>query len=374
MQKKVILLVAVFMLNAMQPQKASSDKVMVDYSVGINYVTHLYTLANIGFSDEEYANKYAHTVSLEDLKTLQKYQDYLVFAHGKTGVLTSYFFFIPAYANLKSKADYVQFRDDFAIAIQNKSYNTVQKYFSDKETACLLFSVSEEEWNNILIVNETFEEIINLNINNIDTYLTEVLPNIEKELHDRAAFLNNAVSEKEIISNWEEATGYNWSFGDKTYLLFRAGKNGPSFNNLSKNVNTLYYNMDDDYTMDMFSHEVGIYLISDSIAPLYEAYDTIYPEYESNLNIGRVNWMASEMLATFFNCKINGHKTLDYYNFGNADPIAFMTLYEQMYSQRITNPKDMYEKGAKEYMKPNGMWNTGVAERNKAFWKEKTMP
>ena len=47
-------------------------------------------------------------------------------------------------------------------------------------------------------------------------------------------------------------------------------------------------------------------------------------------------------------------------------------MYEQMYSHGITNPKDMYEMGAKEYMKPNGMWNTGVAERDKAYREEKS--
>lgn len=349
-----------------------SGKVTIDYNVGINYVTHLYTLANIGFADEEYCNKYSHTVPLEDIKTLQKYQEYLRFENGKSGLLTSNFFFIPAYANLKNKSDYQQYSHDFAMAMKNKSCATVMKYLPDnqKESFCQLFSASDEEWQNILAVNKVFEEIMAIYVNNIDTYLKDVFPFVEKDLISRSEYLNNAVSKKNIVADWEEVTGYDWPLANKTYLLFRAGRMGPSFNNLSANVNTLYYQLDDDYTLDMFGHEFGIFLMFDSIMPIFHDFGNVYPQYESQTNVGRVNWMAFEMLATFFNCKISGHKTLDYYNFGNSDPIAFMAIYEKLYRNGITNPKDLYEQGVNEYMKPNGMWHTGVAERNNVFIKE----
>ncbi len=98
-------IVGLVVLSGHSKKEEVSGKVTIDYNVGINYVTHLYTLANIGFADEEYCNKYSHTVPLEDIKILQKYQEYLRFENGKSGLLTSNFFFIPAYANLKNKSD-----------------------------------------------------------------------------------------------------------------------------------------------------------------------------------------------------------------------------------------------------------------------------
>jgi len=73
--------------------------------------------------------------------------------------------------------------------------------------------------------------------------------------------------------------------------------------------------------------------------------------------------MAYEMLAVFFNIKINNKKTMDYYIFKEADPIAFMEIYTNLYEEGITDPKELYERGINEYMKEGGYWNNGLEER-----------
>jgi len=49
-----------------------------------------------------------------------KYKDLLVFGQGKVGDLTSFFFFIPAYSNLKSFEDYNAYFTDIADALDKK--------------------------------------------------------------------------------------------------------------------------------------------------------------------------------------------------------------------------------------------------------------
>ena len=44
-------------------------------------MTHLYTLAGLGFSDEEYSARYGGSLPRQAVDTLQKYRDLLTFGH-----------------------------------------------------------------------------------------------------------------------------------------------------------------------------------------------------------------------------------------------------------------------------------------------------
>ena len=59
-----------------QPNK-QADKVRIMFEIRpeVNYVTHLYTLAGLGFSDEEYTTKYGNTLPKAAIDTLKKYKD-----------------------------------------------------------------------------------------------------------------------------------------------------------------------------------------------------------------------------------------------------------------------------------------------------------
>ena len=51
-------------------------QILVEIRPEVNYVTHLYTLAELGFSDSAYAEKYGGTLPEAAIDTLQKYKDY----------------------------------------------------------------------------------------------------------------------------------------------------------------------------------------------------------------------------------------------------------------------------------------------------------
>ena len=68
-------------------------QILVEIRPEVNYVTHLYTLAELGFSDSVYAEKYGGTLPKTAIDTLQKYKDYLTFGQGEGGMLAGPFFF-----------------------------------------------------------------------------------------------------------------------------------------------------------------------------------------------------------------------------------------------------------------------------------------
>lgn len=376
MTKKIIVLfVVISCLGLKASNKDSKPLINVSYSIGINYVTHLYTLAGIGFSDKEYCTLYDTTVPDKDIITLKRYSDYLKFGNGASAPLSEFLFFLPAYANLDSKIAFEQYSQDVNSSITNKDYNPIDKYVPNnkKNQMKQWFLLSDdEEWKNVLSVCPVFNELSRVYIDNIENYISSVYPKIMPDLEARSKHLNHLIQDNNVICDWESVTGYEWHNGEKTYLLFRAGIHGPSFNNLSENINTLYYNLDDAYTVDMLSHEFGIFLLSDSVMPLVNKMAALYPSYENETTVGRVDWMAFEMLAIYYNCKINKRKTEDYYSFSNSDPIAFMEIFEQLGNMNITDPKDLYQKAIAEYMKSdNGYWNNGVLDRYKQLKSEK---
>lgn len=347
------------LIQCKQINAKTNSKIGIDYKIGVNYVTHLYTLGNIGYNDSEYAKNYAYYLSEDDKQILQQHKDLLIFGQGKVGSLTPFFFFIPAYADLKTQEEYKTYFENISTAIDKKSFKPIEDYIPDQIKEIL----DNNTFNELILVRKELNEISEVYIKNFKLYKEEIYPKISKELEAKKNHLNNRLDNNNIIDNWQRETNYNWDKGDYIYLLFRAGKNGPSFNNLSDNINSCYYKIDENYIVDMFSHEFGIFLMYDSINPLMEKYKIKYPEYKNKYTVGRVYWMAYEMLSIFFNIKINNKKTLDYYSYKEADPIAFMEIYSNLYKEGIVDPKELYTKGILEYMKPNGYWKKGVKER-----------
>jgi hypothetical protein len=68
-------------------------KILIEIRPEVNYVTHLYSLAELGFSDSTYAAKYGNTFPKAAIDTLQKYKEYLTFGQGEGGLLAGPFFF-----------------------------------------------------------------------------------------------------------------------------------------------------------------------------------------------------------------------------------------------------------------------------------------
>ena len=87
---KYVLLIFAFLASEAIAQP--EVKIIVDIHPEVNYVTHLYTLAELGFSDPAYAAKYGNTLPKAAIDTLQKYKEYLTFGQGENAPYSWFFF------------------------------------------------------------------------------------------------------------------------------------------------------------------------------------------------------------------------------------------------------------------------------------------
>jgi hypothetical protein len=328
MKRTVLYLLFALMLVNCGQQRQSQDgeaQILFEIRPEVNYVTHLYTLAGLGFSDEEYTAKYGSTLPKAAIDTLQKYKDYLTFGQGEGGMLAGPFFFGVSKASF-ANADSLQIVVDALIA-------------------------EGEEMNMPTDVMTAARAIGRVYVDNYDEYTQAVYPQVEKDMAPRLEQLGRKMKDKSLVKDWERVTGYAWHRGDYHWLLYRAGENGPSYNNLDENTNTVYYNQSLDFQLSMFSHEFGIFLMQDSIMPVFEE----MKEYTRTLNTEKdltyVPWSAFESLACWYNCKIAGQETEDYRNFDEADVKTFCQIFDRLSAMGITDPAELYRQGIMEYLK-----------------------
>lgn len=291
----------------------------------INYVTHLYTLAGLGFSDEAYTSEYAGTLPLAAVDTLRKYKDLLTFGQGEGGYMAGPFFFGISRENIPN-ADSMRVLKA-TLMEEGRKMNAPQEMMQAAEAIADVF------------------------VDNYDKYLKEVYPHAKQEMEQRMNLLNEQLKNNSFVRDWERVTGYTWNNGDYHWLLYRAGVNGPSYNNLDANTNTVYYNQPLDYQLSMFSHEFGIFLMMDSINPVMEEMKEYTRSLQTEQDLTYVPWSAFESLSCWYNCKIAGQVTVDRQNFGEADVERFCAIYDQLEKQGITTPADLYRQAILEYIK-----------------------
>lgn len=300
-------------------------KMMAEIRPEINYVTHLYTLAELGFSDEDYSARYGGTLPRPAVDTLQKYRELLTFGQGEGGMLAGPFFFGVSSENIPNS-------DTLKLIIE-KIKDMTRETGADSD---LMGAV---------------EAISKVYLENYDSYLESVFPQAKADMEDRIDLLNKRLTRNSFVKDWESVTGYKWTRGDYHWLLYRAGENGPSYNNLDSNTNTVWYNQPLDYQLSMFSHEFGIFLMQDAINPVFEE----MKEYTASLDLGKdltyVPWSAFESLSCWYNCKIAGEETEDFRNFGQADAETFCRIFDRLSKEGITDPAELYRKGIIEYLK-----------------------
>ena len=299
-------------------------KVLVEIRPEVNYVTHLYTLAELGFFDSVYTAKYGHTLPQASIDTLQKYKEYLTFGQGENGPL-SWFFFRVA-------------QETFANADALKA---------------IMDGYREEALKQGAPANEMAipTAIANVYVANYDAYLKNIYPQVKDEMEERRLLLSQKMQEQSFVKDWERVTGYTWRRGDYHWLLYRAGQKGPSYNNLNDSTNTVWYNQDIDYQLAMFSHEFGIFLMQDSIDPILEEMKEYTRKLDSDRDLTYVPWSAFESLACWYNCKIAGRKTADFHAFGEADVQTFCEIFDLLSKNGICDPAELYRKGIMEYLK-----------------------
>ena len=335
MKRTVLYLLFVLLMvscGTQHDRQVGDVQILFEIRPEVNYVTHLYTLAGLGFSDEEYVAKYGDTLPKAAVDTLQKYKEYLTFAQGEGGMLAGIFFFMIS-AESFANADSLQ--------------KVMDKYHE--------MAKSQNSPADIMNVANAIAKVY---VDNYDYYLKNVYPQAKKDMEERQKQLTQQMKEKSFVRDWERVTGYTWHKGDYHWLLYRAGKNGPSYNNLNENTNTVYYNQYLEYQLAMFSHEFGIFLMQDSIDPIVEEMKEYTRSLDKKLesthrqeDLTFVPWSAFESLACWYNCRIAGQETEDYRNFGEADVKTFCQIYDSLSTSGITYPSELYRKGVMEYLK-----------------------
>lgn len=322
--KKAVLYLFFTLLLAGNMQ-ANNVQVLFDILPEVNYVTHLYTLAGLGFSDDEYTAKYGNTLPKAAVDTLQKYKDYLTFGQGEGGMLAAPFFFIVSSESF----------------VNADSLQTVLKSLMADER---MTSAPQE-------VRTAARAIAKVYADNYDDYIKNVYPRVVKDMQDRQRLLTQKMQKTSLVSDWERVTGYTWNRGNYHWLLYRAGENGPSYNNVNDTTNTVFYNQSIDFQLSMFSHEFGIFLMQDSIMSIFQE----MKEYTVNLKTERdltfIPWSAYESLACWYNCKIAGGETDDYHNFDEADVKTFCQIFDRLSATGVNDPAELYRKGIMEYLK-----------------------
>ena len=314
----------------------------------VNYVTHLYTLAELGFSDSAYAAKYGNTLPQAAIDTLQKYKDCLTFGQGEGGMLAGPFFFGFSAVDIPNV-------DSMRVAM-NIVMNEGRKANASADVMAAVRAVAD------------------VYVAYYDAYLKNVYPQVKAEMEERRQLLSQRMQEQSFVKDWERVTGYTWHRGDYHWLLYRAGQKGPSYNNLNDSTNTVWYNQNIDYQMAMFSHEFGIFLMQDSIDSIVEEFKDLIMREQSKLarsaerenarmkskeytrkldserDLTYVPWSAFESLACWYNCKISGRKTADYHAFGEADAQTFCRIFDRLSKEGISDPAELYRKGIMEYL------------------------
>ena len=299
-------------------------KLLIEIRPEVNYVTHLYTLAELGFSDSTYAAKYGNTLPKAAIDTLQKYKKYLTFGQGEGGMLAGPFFFGVSAENIPN-VDSMQ-------VMMNVVLNEGKKTNAPVD------------------VMAAVRAIANVYVAHYDAYLKNLYPQVKADMEERRQMLSQRMQKLSFVKDWERVTGYTWRRGDYHWLLYRAGQKGPSYNNLNDSTNTVWYNQDIDYQLAMFSHEFGIFLMQDSIDPIVEEFKEYTRKLDSDRDLTYVPWSAFESLACWYNCKIAGRKTADYHAFGEADVKTFCQIFDSLSKEGISDPAELYRKGVKEYL------------------------
>jgi pimeloyl-ACP methyl ester carboxylesterase len=307
--------------------EAGDVQILMEIRPEVNYVTHLYTLAELGFSDSAYVAKYGNTLPQTAIDTLQKYKDYLTFGQGEGGILAGPFFFGVSAVDIPN-ADSMQ-------VVMNVVMNEGRKANAPVDVMVAVRAVAD------------------VYVAHYDAYLKNVYPQVKADMEERRQLLSQKVQELSFVKDWERVTGYTWHRGDYHWLLYRAGQKGPSYNNLNDSTNTVWYNQDINYQLAMFSHEFGIFLMQDSIDPIVEEFKEYTRKLDSERDLTYVPWSAFESLACWYNCKIAGHETADYRAFDEADVQTFCRIFDRLSKDGISAPAELYRKGIMEYLNNN---------------------
>ena len=203
-----------FIASQIPNKQADDAHILFEIRPEVNYVTHLYTLAGLGFSDEEYVTRYGNTLPKAAVDTLQKYKDYLTFGQSEGGMLAGSFFFMVS-ADTFANADSLQ-------EVMDKYQEMAKSYNSPADIMNIANAIAK------------------VYVDNYDNYLKTVYPQAKKDMEKRQNLLSQHMQNHSFVKDWERVTGYQWHRGDYHWLLYRAGAKDKGDINNTNALNEAY--------------------------------------------------------------------------------------------------------------------------------------
>ena len=176
-------------------------KILIEIRPEVNYVTHLYTLAELGFSDSTYAAKYGNTLPWTAIDTLQKYKEYLTFGQGEGGMLAGPFFFGVSAENIPN-VDSMQ-------VVMNVMMNEGRKANATAD------------------VMTAARAIADVYVTHYDAYLKNVYPQVKADMEDGIYMASRRLS-LAAVSCWSERTLVQQSERQHQHRLVQSGHRLPA--------------------------------------------------------------------------------------------------------------------------------------------------
>lgn len=203
--------------------KEAGRQVFFDVELGVNYVTHLYTLAKAGFDDPAYVKQYASSLMPTSLEYLRANAELYSFYGRDQGPFADLLYFTPSYFNFETTEEFSDYFAAWDEAIKRKSHRPFEQYTLHSQHMIRFFSADDQTWKQeILPLDRVFAKIGRIYVDNFDTYKKEIWPNIHPVLI-RCSQVLNQMMEPNLIEHWEECTGLQFEKEHYKIILYFAG-------------------------------------------------------------------------------------------------------------------------------------------------------
>lgn len=268
---------------------------------GSNYLFHLLSVAKIG-SNNEYADKYHHSVKPEDIEYLKNYEDLLSVSYDKDSLLGWIYIFFPSMLNLDTQTKINEYYSLLAEVIQSKSTQTFEKRYSTelKETV----KMSGGLWEYVIKVKlesadfqfiQEAAEISKIIRRNFARYEAEVWPIQSKKLNETEITLNKKIKNLNLIGKLEEVMQSSYLENEFQIVLCSSNQNGVDAVDLSYNKNLHYFARPTQDLIHFVCHEIAIRFVIPFRNKMYNKVHEI-----NDLHLYKTN----EMMAEYYAIKV----------------------------------------------------------------------
>lgn len=302
-------------------------KIQIHVSLPANYIYHMLSVSKVGY-DNSYGEKYLSLHNDGDLMIIKNNEIDLTVSGGEyCGKL--YGLLVAKPASLEDIYSLRQYLNSIIDLFSNNDpKNTAEKYQNLNENLLDFGAKSFEDL--FAILYEAFEsssdtviQISRIYLSNINIYINHVWKNEQQNLINYKKKLTSEMSNKHsLVSDWESQLGEMFRFDAFEVILVSSIEDGAQGIDISNTKDVFNINRDVKSLIGFISHEIGIYIMFQSL-PL---------SIKQNM---QKYWLCIESLATFHNQKIlYEDKNLfakDNVYFKKFDEIYKMNEYENFF-------------------------------------------